>query len=552
MLFSLPAEGAPVPRLIGGLIVLLFCQHLLSSLLAPSLIMALSGSEHRLDGLVVQGTYVLFFYAALRHRHQLNLSFYTRTMALVLLLVGGYGLMQKGGLDPMPWDRQDPRIFATLGYSNLLAGWLVLVLPLTWELGRSGAPGDRLLGTGSSLMGLVAMVFTLSRGAWLALLVATLFHCAPKRRVVIMLLIPLFFTAPAPWERLTSLFSSTDKSIVQRLDMWKISGQLAMESPLFGCGFENLGVCFAERRPLSVVLRDGPWAVADKAHNEYFHRAGTTGFLGLFLWIWFLTALLFFLRGGGADPRRRALHTSLIGYLVFWLFHFGSVATDFLFYLHLAFAVSSSPFLSTSSATSVTFSSSLMRGLRLVAAGLLALYALLLLACHLWLFQAQALWTAGAYRQSAHRVESARRLFPLSVKATKLSFQVAFAAWRRSPSADLEGEVARRGACALALVPDMGVFYTRASFETARYDLTRNASAAERALAAVRELIRRFPTLTTAKLDGAALVLRLPAPLQTRDRVQEALSWLEAPVGSWDASRRDELRQRLRKLQTKR
>lgn len=547
LLFCLPREGAPVPRLLLGLLLLLFCQNLLSSLFAPSLLMALSGSEHRLDGLVVQGAYCLFFYMALRYRNWVNLRFYSRTMATALLLVGGYGLIQRAGLDPLPWDRSDPRIYASLGYSNLLAGWLVLVLPLAWDLRRSDAPADRLLGTSSSLIGLVAMVWTLSRGGWIALLVAVAFYCAPKRRIGIMLLIPFFFTASA-WERLTSLASPGEKSVVQRLDIWKVSGRMALESPWLGCGFENLAICFAQRRPLSIVLRDGPWAVADKAHNEIFHRAATTGFLGLFFWLWLLIAALFFLRGGGADPRRRALLTSLVGYLIFWLFHFGSVATDFLFYLHLAFAVGCSPRLSSPSAAPAPSSPMLVAPLRRLGAGLMALYSLLLMVSHLWLFQAHALWKSKAYRESFRRVEAARRLFPLSIKATKLSFEVGLGFWLISPSADLEREVVRSQERALALAPDMGVFYSRIRFEMARHDLTRDPVAAERALKALRETLRRFPSLTTAKLDAADFVLRLPAPLRTKDRVQEALSWLEAPVGSWEAPRQEALRAELMKL----
>ena len=80
-------------------------------------------------------------------------------------LIAGYALVQKAGLDPV-WEGFLPggRVFSSIGQSNALAAYLVLVLPLAASFAFDARPVVRVVALVVSSAVLLAFVFTQSRG----------------------------------------------------------------------------------------------------------------------------------------------------------------------------------------------------------------------------------------------------------------------------------------------------------------------------------------------------------------------------------------------------
>ncbi len=189
------------------------------------------------------------------------------------LLVSLYGLYQyKIGVEPLAtWE--DPtveskgtRIFSTLGNPNLLAGYLIPLVPLAFSLAAASLtlksklkwPAALVaLGVGSVLA--LATVLTGSRGGYLALgamagvvalaLIAYLFMQRPKLVLpsficfVIVALAgaaALHFLAPSFEARLLSIFAGSEHSSnAYRMKVWEASLSMFKDNWWFGVGPGN-------------------------------------------------------------------------------------------------------------------------------------------------------------------------------------------------------------------------------------------------------------------------------------------------------------------------
>lgn len=161
-----------------------------------------------------------------------------------------YGLAQALGADPFTWQVEPGSfpVFGTLGRSNYLASFLVMVIPLTagWllachERGKRWALGGLLLAQG------LALLLTRSRGGWLALGAAIPISLATwglLRRarwwliagaslavlgIALLLALNLAGSAEHSWaqwpllERLASLHETDTGSTAARLTIWRAS-----------------------------------------------------------------------------------------------------------------------------------------------------------------------------------------------------------------------------------------------------------------------------------------------------------------------------------------
>jgi O-antigen ligase len=141
------------------------------------------------------------------------------------------------------------------GQANLFAGFLamhallLLFVSRTAELGRT----ERLFLTGTALLMMATLLFTLSRGAWLAFAVtAALVGFATNRGLVVLLTVVFLVGYRwAPREAVTradltvkameesgdsSLEESLDDSAALRVIQWKSFPTLFLESPVWGTG----------------------------------------------------------------------------------------------------------------------------------------------------------------------------------------------------------------------------------------------------------------------------------------------------------------------------
>ena len=291
--------------------------------IAPRL--SLWGSYQRLEGAYTALSYLVIFLltaAYLRRRPQAD-----RLVTVILLgswPVCLFGLAQQFGLDPIPWTGEERvGIFSTLGHPLYLAGYLIMVMPLTFQrLGEAVARlrqgSSRALQTWllvASLAALLALqlvclLLTQSRGPLIGLLVAAfvlflVWVYARGQRGLVFTLLALGFelvllvvllnlpNTPLPavrrrvaqlpvLSRITRMVETTGSSGF-RLLLWNSTAQMMGANPtrlLLGYGPETFAsVVLPYYSPSDIGSTTE--SLPERAHNITLDVLSTTGLLGL-------------------------------------------------------------------------------------------------------------------------------------------------------------------------------------------------------------------------------------------------------------------------------
>ena len=242
------------------------------------------------------------------------------------LVVVGYGFLQYLALDPFSW--QEPpfitgRIFSTLGQPNFLAHFLVMVIPLTvfgviFIVKRSW---QRIFLAVLVLFQVLALVLTLSRGGWLALIatgvVFLLGYCVIKKKkkwLWVILITSLFLVTTLAGfnltdlgktiqdntenkivKRVTSLANLTQGSAGARLNYWQAGWtefkQASLKRKIFGFGPDTLTTVFAGDYKKNWGHLEALNTIPDRAHNlvlDIWMQFGLAGIIASLLFFGFL------------------------------------------------------------------------------------------------------------------------------------------------------------------------------------------------------------------------------------------------------------------------
>ena len=165
--------------------LILVASYLLSTALSVVPRISFFGSYVRMQGTWSYLSYVAIFAMVLTHvrsRAQVNRIFYTVIMASLPIAI--YGILQKTGLDPLPWGGDVvERVAANMGNSIFVAAYLIMAVFLTLERlldslaaifsTEQGSIADSLrAGAYFFILAvqMMAIVFTQSRGPWGGLL----------------------------------------------------------------------------------------------------------------------------------------------------------------------------------------------------------------------------------------------------------------------------------------------------------------------------------------------------------------------------------------------
>jgi O-antigen ligase len=372
---STPEESVAAPVRLAALLAL---TVFLSSMQSVDPALSLTGSLERQQGLPVQLAWLVLFVAV-----ALGARSADRLRRLLLALVLGsvpvvcYALVQWLGLDPLDWYSDSPSpLLSTLGRSNFLASYLVMLLPLTFSLlmiWRREAPGRhwRLLGLGLLLLAqFICLLATMTRSAWIALaalvLVFALVHywLFGKRRLllagigmlllaVVLLLVPrLPGISPERVEsvpvfgHVAGLGQFEQGSTAARLTIWKFTAALVRQRPWLGYGPETFHDVFAEIYPPQLVYYHGREVTVDRAHNLWLDLAMSSGVVAVVLFVLLLVAVLR-LAGRALKDKPHdwrgclwaGVLAALAGFLVDQQFSFASIDVGVVFWLLLAMAV---------------------------------------------------------------------------------------------------------------------------------------------------------------------------------------------------------------------
>ncbi|MFK7803979.1 MAG: hypothetical protein AB8G95_20260 [Anaerolineae bacterium] len=166
--------------------VAIIVVYLISTIFSVTPAVSWAGSYQRLQGTYTTLSYIVIFFimiATIRNEKQVHRI--VTTAIIVSIPVALYGMLQKIGLDPLPWGGDtSSRIAGNMGNAIFLAAWLIMVTPLT--LGRiissfTNILSDEDLNVADIIRSsiyifvmaiqLMAIYWTLSRGPLLGLLV---------------------------------------------------------------------------------------------------------------------------------------------------------------------------------------------------------------------------------------------------------------------------------------------------------------------------------------------------------------------------------------------
>jgi O-antigen ligase len=365
------ASVRSVPLLVWAALALGLVQTL-ATIFSTDSRASLWGSTDRQQGLVTQlSILTLFLLAATaargagggEKRSKRRVERLFRAIAWGSVPVVAYGFLQALGIDPLGWrtDSASP-VLSTLGRSNFVGAYLVLVVPATaataW-LARRRWPYALLLAAQGG-----CLVLTRARSAWAGgaagLLAAGVLYAVLSRRwrwlwwslAGLGCGIALLFALTGGDGPLASLLHADSGSTAARLAIWKAAWPLVTSRPWLGHGPETFKAAFLRVYPPQLVYYQGRHVVVDRAHNLWIDLGASAGAPGVAA---FAVVLVTF--GGMAARALRArtdrwqrvvwmaLIASAIGHLVDLQFSFELTAGATIFWLLLgsAIAVSSRP-----------------------------------------------------------------------------------------------------------------------------------------------------------------------------------------------------------------
>ena len=230
----------------------------------------------------------------------------------------------------------DGRATSFLNYSNSLAGYLNLLMPVALALSIVGKGSWRKLGIWSLLLGFAALLSTQSVGglaAFLAVIVLAAFGFAkgPRSRLVLLVAIVLLISVLYGARTILNpshMAGAVGPDAVSRLVMWNTAWNFFLGSPVLGIGWNNFTALYGfYTASMSFWIPPGLYAV----HNIYLQLLAETGFVGLIVFLYLLLRCWIdsnAYRRVSTDCVDKALAFGVQGAIVAVLVH-GSV--DFLF-----------------------------------------------------------------------------------------------------------------------------------------------------------------------------------------------------------------------------
>ncbi|HHY36229.1 MAG TPA: hypothetical protein GX518_00925 [Firmicutes bacterium] len=282
------------------------------------------------------GGIVLALTSSLTRRRRLKLFLMAMVLAAVLVsLYGIYGYYigmpgESGWVDAEMHPELTTRAYSTFGNPNVLAEYLVFVLPFSIGLAWYHRDwGQRLLYGGATALQVLCLILTMSRSGWLAFAAGVaVFAILLDRRLLLvglglgLLSLPVLLKSDVLLQRLLSIFSLKDSSNAHRLMVWQ-------ETLVMIRSFWATGVGLGHRAFRFLY----PYFAFDRSkfpyhsHNTYLQVAVETGLFGLAALLLYLGSIL---KGavrrilGEGHPFDRtmlvAAVSSLAGILVFGLF----------------------------------------------------------------------------------------------------------------------------------------------------------------------------------------------------------------------------------------
>ena len=309
--------------------------------------LSLLGLYHRYGGLIpfcLYATIGLMLVGLYWERPQ-DVKEIARAVALASIFVAGYVLIEKAGLDWIPWRDSNnlPPAFpvSTLGNSNFAGGYLAIAAPcfLYVVLSARERIWQAVLGI-LFVFDLAALWFTQTRGAFIAVgvviaAIAFLYRdllprwvrlgvlagvCLALLTGIVALFHPFMKQAPAIFSQAGQFSPFRTGTFQDRSYYWTTALRIFKHHPVLGTGPDT----YYANYPLFRLPQDGAklgLTITDKPHNIFLEYASNSGILGLGTYLTMMGMALWFgyRRVRQVEGEARLLLVALIGTLVAYL-----------------------------------------------------------------------------------------------------------------------------------------------------------------------------------------------------------------------------------------
>jgi hypothetical protein len=174
------------------------------------------------------------------------------------------------------------RIYSTLFYPNVLAGVVILFLPVTlYAVSVWLSPFPTVIRLPVIILvaglALTCLVWSGSKGGWLIVLAQGIvcFICLPLRRKFKAFLLVSVLAAGIGgfWLQYRAYFERGATSATARLDYWKVAWLTLKSNPFLGTGPGTFMISYQAGKPPQAEM-------SRLAHNDYLQQACDSGFIG--------------------------------------------------------------------------------------------------------------------------------------------------------------------------------------------------------------------------------------------------------------------------------
>ncbi len=183
----------------------------------------------------------------------------------------------------------------------------------------------------------IALVLTLTRSSWVGAFLGACYLLYKKKKILLGIFVPLMIVAvlisPSKIrQRAFSIFSRTNPTNVERINMWKIGLRMATVRPIFGIGQNMASRIYPEFNRKALPPREIP-----HLHNTYLQILVERGVVGLGLFLLFLFWAFREIQKRGRDAVALGALGVLIGFLIagFFEYNFGDSEVKILFLILL-------------------------------------------------------------------------------------------------------------------------------------------------------------------------------------------------------------------------
>lgn len=335
------------------LFIIFLTWMVLAAILGLNFQQSLLGSYFRWQGIITWLCFGLLFFASSKLTENYHFKRYISLAILISsFFVASFAITQFILLWFFGYTSQllySNRVISTFGQPNFLGAYLVMSLPFIWFLLKETSRKWKFLVYLSLAIVVLGIFSTLSRSAYLGLLVLSLiwgfYHyrlllTAITFSIIIFGILATLFPNLVfqEWYRF-KLDSVSKWTAENRLQIMEKTSQLISHQPIFGYGWENFSLAF----PTVVNVDDFGLKdiVVDSSHNLFLDLIVQTGLIGLILFILLIitTVVFGFKQNKSENPTNqsffKAAVCSIVAFLVIHQFSPYSIVPLVLFWLSL-------------------------------------------------------------------------------------------------------------------------------------------------------------------------------------------------------------------------